>query len=98
MMAVLPATVATTLPPEQVAQLAKQAQAFEATVLGQLLSPIFQTVDSAHGPFGGGEGEEQWKPMLVSELAKGIAKAGGLGIARDALAQMIHMQEQREAR
>lgn len=91
--AILGAGLQTTLPPDQVAKLAKTAQAFEATVLGELLQPIFDTVDTAHGPFGGGSGEEQWKPMLVTELARGIARQGGLGIARDALAQMIHMQE-----
>jgi len=94
MAAILPALVQTTLPPAQVAKLAKAAQEFEASVLGQLLAPIFETVDTAHGPFGGGSGEEQWKPMLVTEMARGIARQGGLGIARDALAQMIRMQEQ----
>lgn len=98
MAALLPAAVQTTLPPEQVAKLAKTAQDFEANVLGQLLQPIFDTVDTAHGLFGGGDGEAQWKPMFVSELAKGIAANGGLGIARDALSQMIRMQEQQDAR
>ena len=63
-----------------------------------MLQPIFDTVDTAHDPFGGGEGEAQWKPMLVNEMAKQIAAGGGLGIARIALAQMIHMQEQQDAR
>lgn len=94
MAAILPATLRTTLPPEQVAKLAKVAQEFEATFLGQMLAPIFDTVDTAHGPFGGGSGEEQWKPMLVTEMARGIARQGGLGIARDALAQMVRIQEQ----
>ncbi len=98
MAAVLAATMRTSLPPEQVAKLAKAAQEFEATILGEMLAPIFDTVDTAHGPFGGGSGEEQWKPMLVSEMAKGIARHGGLGIARDALAQMIRMQEQQGAK
>jgi Rod binding domain-containing protein len=94
MAAILPATVQTTLPPDQVAKLAKTAQDFEANFIGQMLQPIFDTVDTAGGEFSGGQGEEQWKPMMVSELAKGIAAQGGFGIARDALAQMIRMQEQ----
>ena len=32
------------------------AQDFEAMALGALLAPMFATVDSAHGPIGGGEG------------------------------------------
>lgn len=98
MTALPPAALQTTLPPGQVAKLAKTAQDFEATILGGLLQPIFDTVDTAHGPFGGGEGEAQWKPMFVNELAKGIAAGGGLGIARDVLSQMIRMQEQQDAR
>jgi peptidoglycan hydrolase FlgJ len=96
MPAILPASVQTTLPPTQVAKLAKVAQEFEAAFLGQMLTPMFDTVNTAHGPFGGGSGEEQWKPMLVTEMARGIARQGGLGIARDALAQMIRMQEQQQ--
>ena len=94
MSAVLPPGIQASLPPAQVASLAKTARDFEATILGQLLQPMFDTVDTAHGPFGGGDGEAQWKPMLVSEIAKQIAAGGGLGIGRDALAQMIRMQEQ----
>ena len=98
MSVVLPAGVQTSLPPAQVASLAKTAREFEATILGQLLQPMFDTVDTAHGLFGGGDGEAQWKPMLVNEIAKQITAGGGLGIGRDALAQMIHMQEQEKTR
>ena len=61
---------ATGLPPEQAAKTARAAQDFEAMALGQLLAPMFDTVDTAHGPFGGGAGEEAFKPMLVSEIGK----------------------------
>jgi peptidoglycan hydrolase FlgJ len=67
---------ATSLPPEQVAKAAQAAQDFEAMALGQMLAPMFETVDTAHGPFGGGAGEEAFKPMLVSEMAKQIASHG----------------------
>ena len=48
----------------------------------QLLTPMFDTVDTAHGPFGGGDGEAAWKPMMVTELAKQMAAHGGLGLAQ----------------
>jgi Rod binding domain-containing protein len=73
--------------------LARAAQTFEATTLAQLLAPIFDTVDSAHGAFGGGEGEAAWRPMLVDAVAKQIAAHGGLGLAAPVLRQMMHMQE-----
>ena len=74
-------------------KLAAAAQQFEAMALGQMLAPMFNTVDSSHGLFGGGEGEEAWKPMMVDALAKDMARAGGLGLAAPVLAQMMRMQE-----
>lgn len=83
------------LPPQQVARIQKSAQDFEAMALGQMLAPMFETVDASKGPFGGGSGEEAWKPMMVSELGKQMAKGGGLGLARPVMEQMLRMQEAR---
>ncbi len=83
----------TSLPSAQVAKIAATAKQFEAMALTELLTPIFNTVDTAHGLFGGGEAEAAWKPMLTNELAKGIAAHGGLGLARPVMAQMIRIQE-----
>ncbi len=77
------------------ADLARAAQAFEATALNELLAPMFETVDTAHGAFGGGDAEATWRPMLVDAMAKQIAAHGGLGLAGPILRQMIQMQEQR---
>ncbi len=85
--------IVTTLLPDRVQQLAKAAQDFEAMALGQLLKPMFETVNTAKGLFGGGAGEEAWRPMLVQEMAKSLAQHGGLGLARPVLQQMIRMQE-----
>jgi peptidoglycan hydrolase FlgJ len=75
------------------AKMAKSAKDFEAMAIGQLLQPMFDTVDSAHGTFGGGSGEEAWKPMLVQEFAKQISNQGGLGLARPIYDAMLRMQE-----
>ena len=61
--------------------------------LGQLLTPMFDTVDTSKGAFGGGDGEAAWKPMMVSELARHIATHGGIGLARPVMDQMLRMQE-----
>ncbi len=74
------------------AQIAKSAKAFEAMAIGQLLKPMFDTVDTAHGVFGGGAGEEAWKPMMVDEFAKQIEARGGLGLAKPIYDAMIRMQ------
>ena len=84
---------ASSLPPDQVAKIAKAAQDFEAMALGELLAPMFNTVDMANGPFGGGPGEDAFKPMLISEMAKHIAANGGVGLAGPVLAQMLRAQE-----
>lgn len=83
----------TTLSTAQLAKIAATAKQFEAMALGALLAPMFDTVDSAHGAFGGGEGEAAWKPMMISELAKAVAAHGGLGLARPVMEQMIRIQE-----
>ncbi len=84
---------ASTLPLQQVARIQKAAQDFEAMALGQMLAPMFETVDTSKGAFGGGSGEEAWKPMMVTELGKQMAKSGGVGLARPVMEQMIRMQE-----
>ena len=77
----------TSLPPAQVAKLHQAAQDFEAMALGQLLAPMFDTVDTAHSPFGGGDAEATIKPLLIDALAKHIAAHGGLGLAAPVFAR-----------
>ena len=82
--------------PHQAAKMQRAAQDFEAMALNQLLAPMFETVDTSRGLFGGGEGEQAWKPLMVQEMAKGIARAGGLGLAKPVMEQMLRMQEARQ--
>ena len=79
--------------PTDLTKIEKVAQDFEAMAIGQLLAPMFDTVDTAHGMFGGGAGEETWKPMLIAEFGKHIAAHGGFGLAAPIMAAMIRMQE-----
>jgi Rod binding domain-containing protein len=88
---------ATALADPRTAKIWKAAQDFEAMALGALLAPVFDTVDAAKGPFGGGDGETAWRPMLTQELAKHMAGHGGLGLAAPVFRQMLHMQEASQA-
>jgi peptidoglycan hydrolase FlgJ len=88
------ASTPTTLPPAQVAKLMQSAKDFEAMALGQLLEPMFETVDTAHSAFGGGESEATWRSLLVDAIGRQIATHGGLGIAAPVFAAMLHIQEQ----
>ena len=71
----------------------KAAQDFEAMTIGQLLQPMFDTVDQSQGLFGGGAGESNFKPMLVTEMAKQVESHGGFGLAQGIYQQMLKMQE-----
>lgn len=92
-MNVSPQPAATTLAPAQIQKIAATAQQFEAMALGALFAPMFDTVDTAHGSFGGGEAEAAWRPMMITELAKAVSKQGGMGLARPVMEQMIRIQE-----
>ena len=87
---------ATTAPPEAAAnpKVWKAAQDFEAMTLGALLQPMFETVDTTNNPFGGGGGEAAFRPMLVQEMAKGMAQRGGIGLANSIFAQLLRTQEE----
>ena len=69
------------------------AKDFEAMAIGQFLAPMFDTVDIAHGAFGGGDGEAAWRPMLTEAMAKQMTARGGIGIAVPVFHQMLAMQE-----
>ena len=89
----LPAVAGATLSPAEKQKIAATAQQFEAMAIGQLLAPMFDTVDTSKGLFGGGEAEAAWKPMMVSEMAKQVAKGGGFGLAQPIMQQMMRLQE-----
>jgi len=84
---------ANALTPAQIEKSKQTAQDFEAMALGEMLKPMFDTVDTSKGLFGGGIGEATWKPMMVEEMAKSIAQRGGVGIADEVMKEMLRLQE-----
>lgn len=79
------------------AQIAKAARDFEAMAISEFLKPMFDTVDTSKGPFGGGPGEAAWRPMMVDQLAKQLANHGGLGLARSIAQAMERAQAEHQA-
>lgn len=67
------------------------AQDFEAMVVGELIAPMFEALDS-EGLGGGGAGERMFRPMLVREYAKNIVANGGIGLSDVIAQEMIRMQ------
>ena len=77
------------------AKLKKSAQDFTAVALGEMLAPMFDTLDQTGGTFGGGGGEAAFRPMLVQEFAKTMARQGGFGLTEQVAQAMLTMQEKR---
>ena len=57
--------------------------------LAQLLAPMFDTVDTSAGPFGGGAGEQAFRPFLTEAIARKMAAHGGIGLAMPVWQQMM---------
>jgi len=68
------------------------AQEFEAMFISEMLSPVFESLDTG-GLFGGGQGEKIYRSMMVQEYGKAIAQAGGIGIADTVQSEILRMQE-----
>lgn len=71
--------------------IAKTAQAFEASMISSLLGEMFKGVETS-APFGGGPGEESFRSFLTEAIAKQMAAGGGLGLADDLAREMLKMQ------
>ncbi|MBO1324634.1 rod-binding protein [Acetobacter sp. TBRC 12305] len=89
-------TQSTGLSASQMEQARKAAVEFEGMTIGELLQPMFDTVDT-DDMFGGGDAEKQFRSLQVTELGKQIAHNGGIGMADSLYTQMLKMQEQAQA-
>jgi len=69
----------------------KTAENFEAMALGEFISSMFTTPEK--GMFSGGNAGEIYRSLLTQEYGKAIAKAGGLGIAKDVKREILKLQE-----
>lgn len=85
-------TAGGTAGPESVKRVAEE---FEALFLAEMLAPVFESVDS-DGLFGGGQGEDIYRSMMVQEYGKAIAQAGGVGIAETVQREILRMQENQQ--
>lgn len=73
-------------------ELDKAAKEFEKMALTQLLNFADTDDDMSKSPFGGGQGEAAFKPMLTEQYAKKFEERGGIGIAPAVKAELIKMQ------
>lgn len=74
------------------AQIKSKAQEFEGVFIAQMLGQMFQGI-STDGPFGGGQGEQMFRSLMMDEYGKQIAKQGGIGIATSVTRELLKHQE-----
>jgi flagellar protein FlgJ len=70
----------------------RAAEEFEAVFLGEMLGPMFESLDT-DGLGGGGMGEQIFRPMLVERYAEAISRSGGVGIADSIVRELMRLQE-----
>ncbi|MBI1340204.1 chemotaxis protein [bacterium] len=73
------------------AEAEKVAREFERMFLAEMLQPMFAGIKT-DGPFGGGSSEEMFRPMLIDRYAEAMANAGGIGIAKSVLGEILKLQ------
>jgi Rod binding domain-containing protein len=67
------------------------AEQFERMFISEMLKPMFEGIKT-DGPFGGGNAEDTFRPMLLDQYADGVAKGGGIGIKDAVLKEILRMQ------
>ena len=65
---------------------------FEGVFITQFLGEMFDGI-STDGPFGGGQGEEMFRSLMIDEYGKQIAAQGGFGLADAVTRELLKTQE-----
>ena len=68
------------------------AKEFESVFISQFLGSMLSGI-STDGPFGGGEGEEMFRSMMINEYGKSMEARGGFGLAAAVTKQLLKNQE-----
>jgi Rod binding domain-containing protein len=74
------------------AKAAHVAEEYESVFISQFLSSMFSGIKT-DGPFGGGQGEEMFRSMMVDQYAKGLTARGGFGLAASMKAELLKHQQ-----
>lgn len=69
----------------------KAAEDFESVFVAQMMEPMFQGLKT-DGMFGGGSGEQVFRSLMIQEVGKEIAAAGGVGVSDAVYGEMLRMQ------
>ena len=72
----------------------KAAQQFESVFISEFLGQMLSGI-STDGPFGGGEGEQMFRSLMLDEYGKQMEKQGGFGLSAPVANQLLKLQEAR---
>ncbi|MCG5239874.1 rod-binding protein [Azospirillum doebereinerae] len=78
--------------PAKLAQIRKSATEFENVFVSQMMGHMFDGIGTDE-TFGGGRGEEMFRPMLIEQFGKQVTQRGGLGIANQVYQELLRAQE-----
>ncbi|WP_292291558.1 rod-binding protein [Marivita sp.] len=81
-----PAVPGSTGGPASDAHIAKVAEEFEAVFIATMLEGMLEAARPK--TMGGGMGEQMFTSLMSTEIAKEIARSGGVGLARSVEAQI----------
>ncbi len=70
----------------------KAAEQFESVFITQFLGQMFSGI-STDGPFGGGQGEEMFRSLLMDEYGKQMSAQGGFGLSAAIQRELLKSQE-----
>jgi len=70
----------------------KAAKEFEAVFISQFLGSMFEGIQT-DGMFGGGQGEQIFRSMMLDQYGKQLANQGGFGLADAVTRSLIQHQE-----
>jgi Rod binding domain-containing protein len=85
----LPSRPSGMVDPAKAAHVAKE---YESVFIAQFLGSMFSGIKS-DGMFGGGQGEEMFRSMMVDQYAKGLTARGGFGLAASMQAELLKHQQ-----
>lgn len=79
------------LPEQSMEEIKDVAREFESVFLSQMIKPMFQGIEP-DPRFGGGHAEKVFRGLMIDEIGKEFARAGGIGIAEMVEKELIQMQ------
>lgn len=71
------------------------AQDFESQFISSMFQSMFKGLKTDE-TFGGGQGEEMFRSLLVDQYSQEMANSGGIGLADTVYSEIIKLQEQHQ--